>query len=191
MSEFLAQSSAEHKPPFEIDTNIILDAQSDSDSFAKVYDYYVDNIYRYIFSCIKNESDAQDVTSQVFLSAYLNLCHYNHRGNFTAWIFTIARNKVKDFYRGKKAKLSFYSLENHGTETDMLADVVYKEDIVRLRSAIRMFSTSEQELIRLRYVAKLSFMQIALLLRQKEDTVKKRLYRLITHLEHQMEDSNE
>jgi RNA polymerase sigma factor (sigma-70 family) len=49
----------------------------------------------------------------------------------------------------------------------------------------------EQELIRLRYVADLSFSEIAALLGKREDAIKKSLYRLIARVRNELEDRHE
>jgi RNA polymerase sigma-70 factor (ECF subfamily) len=56
---------------------------------------------------------------------------------------------------------------------------------------IRSLADHEQELLRLRYVADMSFAEIAALQGRKLDAVKKKLYRLLARLQAQMETGNE
>ena len=70
---------------------------------------------------------------------------------------------------------------------DALGAVIQDEELSRLRSIINELDEGEKELIRLRYVADLSFIEIADLLGRREDAVKKSLYRLLARLKSQME----
>ncbi len=56
---------------------------------------------------------------------------------------------------------------------------------------IRSLAEDERELIHLRYVAELSFAEIALSLKKREDAVKKTLYRLLARLKVEMEAHHE
>jgi len=56
---------------------------------------------------------------------------------------------------------------------------------------IRALPEEEHELIRLRYIAELSFSEIGRLLNRSEDAVKKSLYRLLARLQSQLEVSHE
>lgn len=70
---------------------------------------------------------------------------------------------------------------------DALGQVIQGEELTRLRSLISELDLDEQELIRLRYVAELSFAEMAELLGRREEAVKKSLYRLQARLKDQME----
>jgi RNA polymerase sigma-70 factor (ECF subfamily) len=65
--------------------------------------------------------------------------------------------------------------------------VIQDEELSQLRRLIQGLAAPDQELIRLRFVAELSFAEIAELLGRREDTVKKSLYRLLARLKDQME----
>jgi RNA polymerase sigma factor (sigma-70 family) len=61
----------------------------------------------------------------------------------------------------------------------------------RLLKQIQALAEDERDLIHLRYVAELSFAEIARTLQKNEDAVKKTLYRLIARLKHELEADHE
>jgi RNA polymerase sigma-70 factor (ECF subfamily) len=69
----------------------------------------------------------------------------------------------------------------------MHLELIQNEELIQLRSTIKNLSAEEQDLIRLRYVADLSFAEMADLLGKREDAVKKSVYRLQARLKSQME----
>jgi RNA polymerase sigma-70 factor (ECF subfamily) len=73
--------------------------QAEDVFFTKQYRETVTPIFRYLFSRVQNIHDAEDLTSQTFITAYENLSKLKNPKIFTAWVFTIARNKTYDFFR--------------------------------------------------------------------------------------------
>jgi RNA polymerase sigma-70 factor (ECF subfamily) len=77
--------------------------------------------------------------------------------------------------------------ENHPDKTDdPLSQVIQTDQVEQLANLIHKLDADEQELIRLRYVAELSFAEIGICLGRKEDTVKKTFYRLLARLQRQL-----
>ncbi len=170
------------------DTALVIAAQQDPAEFAAVYDRYIQPVYRYLYSRVEDAADAEDLTAQTFLAALEALPRYRHRGYLSAWLFAIARSKAMDFFRRRPS----LPLEEHpADQPDLLAQASRSDEIHRLAGLIRRLDSSERELIRLRFVAGLSFAEMAALLKKKEDTVKKSLYRLLARLQSQLEESHE
>ena len=174
-------------PPLAVDeTSLISAAQRDPAQFTTLYDRYFRLIYRYLYSRVGNAAEAEDLTAQTFLAALEALPRYRHRGHFSAWLFTIARNKAMDFHRKGIATTTLD--EDHPDETDdPLSQAVQSEQMAQLAKLVRALEESEQELIRLRCVADLSFAEIAVSLGKREEAVKKTFYRLLARLHRQME----
>lgn len=167
------------------ETSLVSSAQRDPAEFAALYDRYFRQIYHYLYSRVGNAADAEDLTAQTFLAALETLPHYHHRGHFAAWLFTIARNKVRDFYRSRVPPIPLD--ENHPDKADdPLSQVIQTDQVEQLANLIRKLDADEQELLRLRYVADLSFAEIGVCLGRKEDTVKKTFYRLLARLQRQL-----
>jgi RNA polymerase sigma factor (sigma-70 family) len=74
---------------------------------------------------------------------------------------------------------------------DLALDVETSQRRERLRQLVQALKEEERELIYLRYVAELSFAEIARSLRKNEEAVKKSLYRLIARLKGELEADHE
>src|SRR5579862_2288407 len=78
-----------------------------SSAFGELYDHYQPMIYRFVAVKVSRREEAEDITHQVFLSAWINIKNYKHRGHpFSSWLYQIARNQVIDHYRSKRNDVS-------------------------------------------------------------------------------------
>jgi len=172
------------------DTDLVSEAQRDPSKFTALYDRYLRPIYRYLYSRVGNASDAEDLTAQTFLSAFEALPRYRHQGHFSAWLFTIARNRVRDHYRPRTVEMPLNESQPNPAD-DPLVQVVRSDQLAHMAKAIRSLSEGEKELIRLRFAAELSFSEIGECLGKREEAVKKSFYRLMTRLQRQLEERHE
>lgn len=169
--------------------NIVAAALKDPSVFGRLYDLYVHPIYRYVYSRIGTSHEAEDVTSQTFIAAFESLARYRERGHFSAWLFRIARSKINDHFRRSRREVELEAAERVVERDDVLGSVIQDEEIRQIRSILKNLNDEEQDLIRLRYVADLSFAEMADLLGKREDAVKKSVYRLLARLKSQMEQA--
>ena len=63
---------------------------------------YEDSIFRYLMRSLGNREDALDYKQQVFMKVWLNLDSLHNLAYFSTWLFSIARNLVRDYWRAKK-----------------------------------------------------------------------------------------
>lgn len=166
---------------------LIAAAKDDPAAFGRLYDRYLQPVYRYLYSRLGDAHTAEDVTSQTFVAAYEALPKYRERGQFTAWLFRIARSKLYDHLRRSRREVGLEAAGELLEREDALGALIRAEELSRVRFLISHLNEEEQDLIRLRYVAELSFSEIAALLGKREDAVKKTLYRLLARLKSQME----
>jgi RNA polymerase sigma-70 factor (ECF subfamily) len=157
--------------------------ENDPLALERLYDSFAESIYRYLYSRVGNQADADDLTAQTFLTVLETLPRYLERGRFKAWLFTIAHNKAMDHFRKARSDVGLESANYLGGSTDMLADVIKTEEIQQLSTLIQGLEEHEQELLRLRYVAGLSFPEMAFVLGRGQSAVKKSVYRLQIRLQ--------
>ncbi|MBA4383099.1 MAG: hypothetical protein C0410_00030 [Anaerolinea sp.] len=165
-------------------------AQMDTRAFEALYLRYVKQVYRYLYSRIGSQTDAEDVTAQTFLGAIEGFGRYQHQGYFGAWLFGIARRKAVDYFR-QEGRVQFLPDDLPALDPDLLQQAVRSERLHELRTLLLELDEDEQEMLRLRYAAQLSFGEIARLMERKEDGLKKSLYRLLDRLQSRLEDIND
>ena len=165
-------------------------ARQDITYFQEIFERFFLPIHNYTLSRVGDRQAAQDIVSQTFLAALEGLRNYQEKGQFSAWIFTIARSKINDHFRSQK-RLSENTIEDiPALGEDLLARRVQDEQINALRMLIKKLPQKKQELIRLRYVANLSFKDIAAITGRSEGSAKKALYRILDDLKDELENDH-
>ncbi len=175
----------------EEDMEMVHSAQESLAGFKRLYLKWLPLVYRYLYYRLGNVKDAEDLTSQVFLKVYEELPRYRDRGQFSAWLFTIVRHKMADFFRSQKPTVPIELANLTDQNSDLLAQTIQTNEIERLQKLIRSLPEEDQELIRLRFVVGLGYREIGALLNRKEDAVRKTLSRLLARLQSQLETSHE
>lgn len=78
-------------------------AKADPEAFGALYDRHFHQIYRFVFSRLREQTAAEDVTSEVFMKALRSIGRYQDTGRpFSAWLYQIAVNAVNDRYRSAR-----------------------------------------------------------------------------------------
>ena len=157
----------------------------DSSAFGTLYDRYQAMIYRFILVKVGRREEAEDITHQVFLSAWTNVRKYKHRGHpFSSWLYQIARNQVIDHYRAKKGEISLEKMDPEYFIAPASAqfDLAMKLDIEKVRVAIQELKPDYQDVIIMRFIEDISVKETATILKKSEGAVKLIQHRAINEL---------
>ncbi len=141
---------------------LIEEARHNPEAFAALYQLYLTPLYRYLYRRSSNAHDAEDLTTQVFIDVLEGLTTHRYRegGRFVAWLFTIARRRLIDFYRQHPcAPLD----DPPSPEPGLLAVIEKGQDLQRLACLLSRLDEDQQELLRLRFSAGLSFSEMSIL----------------------------
>src|ERR1700729_223231 len=89
--------------PRAYEDQLVERAKQDADAFGELYDHYFGQIYRFVYSRLRNQEAAEDVTSEVFFKALRAIGRYRSTGPpFSAWLYQISTNAITDHHRSKK-----------------------------------------------------------------------------------------
>lgn len=174
------------------DALLVKAARCDPAAFAALYRRYVTPVYRYLYSRVGNAADAEDLTAQTFVAALEGLHGYRERGNFAAWLFTLAHNKAADHHRQQHPQLPLdEALDSPGHGENPMTSMMRKEALQRLSALIAGLQEDKQELLRLRFAGGLTYPEIARVMGRSEAAVKMAVHRLLRRLEAEWEEDHE
>ena len=74
----------------------------DEEACEKLVKKYYPSIYQYCLLHTSNLYDAQDLTQEVFTSFFVNLHRYREYGKVKNYLYTVAGNAVKNYYKKKR-----------------------------------------------------------------------------------------
>ena len=127
-------------------------------ALASLYEEYYDKIARYIFLRIGDQSEAEDLASEVFIKAFRSLGSYQERGlPMQSWLFKIAHNLVVDYLRKKGRQRAMPIDEVDIPDPANLEEIVETHlQVEKLSEALKYLSQDQREVIGLRFFAGLS-----------------------------------
>jgi RNA polymerase sigma-70 factor (ECF subfamily) len=134
-----------------------------------VYRAYAGTVFAFCWSQTGNRSDAEDLAADVFVSAFGAYATARpDPGKLRAWLMTIARNAVTDHHRknGRRSAIlaRFFSPPTERADTDVEDEVVKRDEVTQVISAMRRLRERERLVIGLRIALNLSYADIAALL---------------------------
>jgi RNA polymerase sigma factor (sigma-70 family) len=175
------------------DASLTKASRRDPAAFARLYRRYVTPVYRYLYSRVGNGVEAEDLTAQVFIDVLEGLDRYRERGTFAAWLFTIARHKAADHHRQQHPHLSLDEVAGRPTRNDDPLDrVMHREELERLADLVAQVDEEEQDLLRLRFAAGLTYAEIGEVTGgRSQAAVKMAIHRLLRRLKARWEESDE
>ena len=156
--------------------------------FSRLIDNYKNMVYNLAYRMSNSPHEAEDISQEAFMRAYQSLAHFNPSYKFSTWLYQITLNIIRD--RFKKRELDYVSLDTP-VETDdsefyhQPADLTnspeqiisQKENLQTIQKAILSLPLKYREVIVLRHLQDLSYIEISNILKLPSGTVKIHLYR--------------
>jgi len=159
-----------------------------SQMFSRLIDNYKNMIYNLAYRMSNNPQEAEDISQETFLRAYQSLARFNPSYKFSTWLYQITLNIIRD--RFKKKELNYVSLDTpietgdsefypqpEDSTNNPEQIIAQKENIQAIQQAIYSLPLKYREVIVLRHLQDLSYIEISNILKLPSGTVKIRLYR--------------
>ncbi len=162
-------------------------AKKDPQAFGRLYDRYVERIYRYGFRRLGTHAEAQDLTSQSFQRALEALPRYQQTSApFGAWLYRIAANLVADRWkeRGRVGSLDagFAEAGPIDRAADPLAEFLAAEELSALWQMVDRLPPQQKRGLVLRFGQGLSNQEVSRIINRSETATKQLVYRSVVAL---------
>lgn len=161
------------------------------ENFSKIYDKYVDKIYRFVFVKVNSQEIAQDLTSETFLRGWKSFQDQNKKiENHSAFLYQIARNLVVDYYRqkGKNSVISTENLPITDPRTNLEEGAIFASDLDVIKANLAGLKDEYQTVVIWHYLDDLSVPEIAKMLNKSEEGVRVTLHRALKALRDKVEE---
>ena len=162
--------------------------EGDTDAFEMLVLANQKNVYNLALKMTNNEEDALDISQEAFLKAYSKLASYRGESRFSVWLYRLTYNLCIDFLR-KKTHVNSISLtyqddsgEDHDFEIPDFRptpedEAVRSENRKVISESFNELDTPQRELLMMREITGMSYLDIAYVLNINEGTVKSRISR--------------
>ena len=170
------------RPLLEDERLLIEAAQADPRRFAELYENNFERVYAFIARRVRDRSEAQDLTSEVFHDALVNLKRFEWRGvPFVAWLYRIAGNAIAD-------RAQRLAREQNLPLPDPPQETGYEEAerLAQLFRMVRELPEDQRRVVEMRFVEEKSIREIAGELRRSEGAVKQLQFRGLQSLRERM-----
>lgn len=151
--------------------------KGDELAFNILYERYSDRILYYMYKMLRqDEAKAQDFTQDVFLKVVEYSDKFDTNKSFKTWVFTIAANHCKNYFRSNKQLVEINSSISSQLFQDNKEDEYDKKEFrKRLNTEVDKLSNSYKETFILRYKEDLKLKEIAQIMNCPVGTIKSRL----------------
>lgn len=165
--------------------------KGDSPSFGEIYDKYAPRIYRYFFLKLGGrKGEAEDLTHEVFLSAWKNIETFDVRGvPFSSYLYRVARNAVIDYWRTQKPTLDIdvVSEDTFSENPDIGERMDLDADLEAVKQCVAELDAAYQDVLIMKFVDDLSNKEIAHALDKSEGAVRVIQHRALKQLKKEIE----
>jgi RNA polymerase sigma factor (sigma-70 family) len=150
------------------------------EAFGLLVDKYKASIFALIYSKVQNFHDAQDITQDVFLEAYRDLRKLRHWDSFVWWLYSIAYNNCKNWFRAQSKRPDSNFIEDQEQEKLETPSMnAYHENLVNesLRDTLDSLPEKYREVLTLYYLGGMDSVEIARAIGTSPTAVRQRLSR--------------
>ena len=185
------------------DTELIMQAQrGNMDAFEQLVQRYDKKVLTIAAGYVNNADDAKDIYQEVFLRVYKALPKFQHRSEFSTWLFRITTN-VCLTHRSRSKRHSHTSLDRNAGDDegqphamkdaltdDSSADQQAQDSEIsaKIEEALKSLSPRQKMVFTLKHYDGYKLKEIAQMLKCSEGAVKKYLFEGTARMRKQLKE---
>lgn len=162
--------------------------QGDRDAFNVLVETYQKQVFNIAYNMLSDYDDASDAAQEVFIKVYRSITSFKEQSAFSTWLYRICSNVCKDILRKRQRRGVSVSLDTDSDSAEHIGElpsqqptpeehIVMNERQQAVREAIDSLSSEYKEIIIYSDIHRLSYDEIAKILKCPCGTVKSRLNR--------------
>lgn len=149
----------------------------DTDAFEFLVKKYEKQMFVMVANLLKMPDRVEDIVQDVFVNAYKHIKKFDpDMGQFSTWIFRIARNKCLNEIKRKKERSLTEAYDTPEKENPE-KDLIHKELLIKLEKSLDRLPYKHKVVFVLAELQGLSYEEIAQIEQTNIGTVKSRLFR--------------
>jgi RNA polymerase sigma-70 factor (ECF subfamily) len=122
--------------------------KGDESAIIAIYQKNKDILFAYVQKICRDDNIAEEIVSQTF-EKFLTLLPTIKSGNLRGWLFIVARNVLRDFYREREKEISLTETNPFPSPEEMSYE---KRDWEEINQALRELPKIYQEILSLYYL---------------------------------------
>lgn len=162
---------------------------NDKKQFEKFYNDNFEKIYRFVFfRTNKHRELAEDLVSEIFMKALKNFDSFDENISHSAWIFTIAKNHLANYWRDNKPTASLPDEADEDANPDKFwyrqstNDSQIQEDKLDVEKILSNLSEKEKQIVTFHYILGYNYAEIGEMLDQSPGNAKVIAHRALKKL---------
>jgi len=161
----------------------------DLDKLALLYERYKKKLFGYFYKMTRCTSTCEDMVQVVFMKILKSKHGFTGQGEFSMWLFTIARNVGYDNFRKNKQQFDdINEYENTiGSQSNVEHEAEKNEELSLLEKSLDMLESTDKEVLILSRFDNLKYKQIAKIFEVSEGAIKMKVRRALIQLKRNYE----
>lgn len=157
----------------------------EAEATERLIELYQDTIYSMALSFTRNQHQAEDLAQEAWIRILRGLPQFRHDSKFSTWLYRITMNSFLNANRAVKREQEVVGTlpAQEGNAVNAEARL---EAALDLQQAVRTLPEDFRSVVLLRYVADLSYKEVASVLEVPLGTVQSRLRRALDKLAEQL-----
>lgn len=161
------------------------------EAFSAISERYSKRIFNFLLGLMDDRGAAEDLTQDTFLKAFEARRSYAARGALSSWLYTIARNLVRDRARfNRDRKVVPLDVRDSGGDVPVLKDsapgpeevALSRRGVAWVKEALGRLPEAQKEVLILSRFHGMTYNQIAEIVGASPEAVKQKAYRAVMTL---------
>jgi len=162
------------------------------DSANKLIHKYYKEIFAYTYKQVFDQQLSMDLTQEIFIRTLQSIGQFdNNKASFRTWLYTIALNHCRDYFRSKAFQTTkqtdIVEEIELNSEDEVLKQVIQKQQLNEIQNALTSFDVQEQQILLGKLMEDLTFLELAEKMDIPLSTVKTKYYKGIKNLKRELE----